>query len=206
MIRNNQVNGFYYTSNSHPTIEKIYDFQKLEKGWSYGEGIPFQESILDDAVSLIKEAIKFAFYTTDAFPGLDGEIMCTVYYHEHYLEFIIESDRSVTFSREKDGEEICYQEGLLLQDAKDKIKGFWQETWNTTSESSIQSIIMTHDLEGSTAWRSVAHQEYLLSESAVPSNRLEQFAHILKNIISPSQLARQSSDASQEIFYLATAS
>ena len=110
MIRNSQVNAFFIPSDiSTPTIEKIYDFKKLGNGWHYGEGIPFQESILDDAVSLIEETVKLAFYTTDAFPGLDGEIMCTIYYHDHYLEFTIESDSSVTFIRENGDEEICYQ-------------------------------------------------------------------------------------------------
>lgn len=134
----NRVN--YYTPptiQDYITVKKIRDFKKLEKGWHYGEGELFKDSMLDNAIALIREAFNLAFYTTDAFPGLNGEVLCTIYYGEHYLEFILEPDGSVIFSREKKGhessgeEEICYQEGLSLQDAKEKIGEFGKEIWNT---------------------------------------------------------------------------
>ena len=141
----NRVN-YYIPPNiqDYSTEKKIRDFKKLEKGWNYGEGEPFNVSILDNAISLIHEAFNLAFYTTDAFPGLNGEVMCTIYHGEHYLEFILEPDGSVTFSHEKGEEEICYQEGLSLQDAKEKIEEFGKEIWNTYA-SSIRNTIMTSE-------------------------------------------------------------
>lgn len=143
MRLNNQViYDFWPLENIPVTVKKIHDFKKLGKGWSYGEGEPFKDSILNNAISLIREAFNLAFYTTDTFPGLNGEVMCTIYYSNHYLEFILEPDGDVTFTREKGDEEICYQEGLSLQDAKEKIRELRKETWNTY-ESSTPDTIMT---------------------------------------------------------------
>lgn len=106
------------------TVKKIRSFKQLTQGWSYGEGKPFKDSILNDAISVIREAFNLGFNITDAFPGLDGEVMCTIYHEDHYLEFTLEPDGNVTFVREKSDDEICYLEGLSLQDAKEKIREF----------------------------------------------------------------------------------
>ena len=111
------------------TEKKIRRFGKLESGWHYGEGVPFQQSVLDGAISLNREAIRLAFYETDVFPGTDGEIMLVVYYGDRNLGFIFERDGSVTFCHEKGNEEICYQEGLSSQDARTKIAEFREKTW-----------------------------------------------------------------------------
>lgn len=133
MILKDGVNNSFWLLNVIPcaTVKKIHGFKKLEKGWHYGEGELFEDSILDNAASLIQEAFDLAFYTTDAFPGLNGEVICTIYYGDHYLEFILEPDDSITFSREKGDEEICYQEELSLQGAKEKIRQFRKEIWST---------------------------------------------------------------------------
>lgn len=104
------------------TVKKIHDFRTLVKGWSYGEGELFNNSVLNNAISLLQEASKLGFHTTDAFPGLNGEVMCTIYHENHYLEFVIELDGNITFVHEKSDDEICYQEGLSLQEAKKKVE------------------------------------------------------------------------------------
>ncbi len=141
--------GFYQLKDIPVTVKKIHDFKKLGKGWSYGEGEPFKGSILNDAISLIREAFNLAFYTTDAFPGLNGEVMCTIYHEDNYLEFTLEPDGNVTFAREKSDDEICYQEGLSLQDAKEKIGEFRKEIWNTYEFST--QYITTPECVGSLA-------------------------------------------------------
>ena len=103
------------------TTDKIRSFKQLKKGWSYGEGVPFKDSMLNDAISLIREANVAGFYRTNAFPGLNGEVMCTIYHKEHYLEFSIEIDGSVVFCREDGDDEVCYQEKLSLNDAKQNL-------------------------------------------------------------------------------------
>lgn len=105
-----------------PTERKIQGFKKLENGWHYGEGVALEQSILDNAIALHQEAIRLAFFETDAFPGFNGEVMFTIYFENHYLEFTLEPNGVVTFYREKDDEEICYQEGLSFEEAKAKIK------------------------------------------------------------------------------------
>lgn len=114
--------------NYQNTITKIRDFRKLGKGWSYGEGELFNDSIINDAISLIQESLNLSFDTTGAFPGLDGEVICTIYHNNHYLEFIIEIDGDITFSYEINDKEICYQEGLSSQDAKEKIRELYEST------------------------------------------------------------------------------
>ena len=122
----------------HPTTRKINDFKKLKKGWNFGEGVSFKKSILMDAVFLNQEAGRLGFFETDAFPGPNGEVMVTVYSGNHYLEFIIELDRSVTFRHEQAGEELYRQEALSLHEAESKIKEFHKQ-WSGY-ESSIENI------------------------------------------------------------------
>lgn len=209
MIQNSQVNAFYILSDiPNPTIGKVYNFKNLKDGWHYGEGISFQNSTIDNAISLIKQAVKLAFYATDAFPGLDGEIMCTIYFRDHYLEFIIESDGSITFVREEGDEEVCYQEGLSLQDAKEKIKEFRNETWNIY-ESSIQNIIMTHENTDSRVLHSGTPEVCQVSQLSVGSaywkpEKLR--AGILENITWESQRSLQSFGVSQQRSYQLAAS
>jgi len=135
------VSSFFpFYVNSHPTEEKIRGFKELQDGWHYGEGVSFDDTILDDAISLNQEAINLAFFDTDAFPGLDGEIMLTIYWGEHYLEFTLEPNGCATFYREESDEEIYYQEGLPFREIKAKIGEFRKETWRE-SESLVESIM-----------------------------------------------------------------
>src|SRR5688572_19040410 len=106
------------------TEKKIQSFKKLENGWHYGEGGPLEQAVIDNAILLNKEAIRLGFYETDAFPGVNGEIMFTIYFGNQYLEFIIEPVGNVTFSYEEEDEEVDYQEGLSFSDARMKIKEF----------------------------------------------------------------------------------
>ena len=114
---------------SQITERKIRGFRELERGWHYGEGVPIEQSTLDNAIVLHQEAVRLGFLETDAFPGLNGEVMFTIYLDDHYLEFILEPNGNVTFYREKSDEEISYQEGLSFQNAKEKIEQFRMEKW-----------------------------------------------------------------------------
>ena len=112
---------------TYPTERKLQEFKNLQNGWHYGEGVSFQQAIIDNTISLHQEAIRLTLFETNAFPGLNGEIMLAIYSGVHYLEFTLEPDDSVTFYREKDNEEICYQEELSLDKAKVKIEQFKKE-------------------------------------------------------------------------------
>ncbi len=97
------------------TLEKVQSFSKLKDNWSFGEGSEFNVQILNKALQLVKTAHALGFQETDTFPGLNGEIMVTLYLGQDYWEFTLESDGSVIFVYEK-GEETCvYEEGLPFE-------------------------------------------------------------------------------------------
>ena len=187
----------------HPTERKINKFLALDEGWHYGEGVPISKTIIQRAIQLNREAIRRAFYETDAFPGVNGEIMFTIYYGKHYLEFIIEPDKSVTASHELEDEEISYQEGLSFQEAKSKIEEFRKELWRE-SESSTEHIMIEkkEDLPASHSeiqgrmppvYQSSAQSVYNLPEKLSATTS--------ENIISKLQAILQFSGASQPIYY-----
>jgi hypothetical protein len=104
------------------THKKILSFRALKKGWHFGEGVPLDELKLTQAIELNREAVQLGFLRTNAFPGVDGEIRVTVYHQEHYLEFTIETDDTITYIHEIDNREIENREGLSLEEAKGEIK------------------------------------------------------------------------------------
>ena len=107
----------------HPTETKIREFKLLQAGWHYGQGVPPQDSTLNKAVELHREAQRHGFFYMEAFPGVSGEVMLVVYHKKHSLEFTLEVDGMVTFIHEIDGRDVAYEEGLSFEQAKAKIKG-----------------------------------------------------------------------------------
>ncbi len=103
------------------TIKKIHSFRELSEGWSYGEGIKLNENIIKKAVKLAEAAHRSGLSETDAFPGLNGEIMMTVYHKSDYWEFTIEPDERVTFVYERDDALLAYEEGLDFFEGLKKI-------------------------------------------------------------------------------------
>ena len=103
------------------TSKKIQSFRSLKEGWSFGEGVAFQSQILHKAIQLIKSAHALGFDETDAFPGINGEVMVTLYAGQDYWEFTIEADESVTFVYEAGDETRVYEEGLPFEFAVSMI-------------------------------------------------------------------------------------
>lgn len=97
------------------TIAKIESFAHLAEGWSYGEGRPLSEKVLDRATQLAKSASTLGFHETDAFPGVDGEVMVTVYRDNEYWEFTLHPTDTITFAYEKDERTLVYEEGLPFE-------------------------------------------------------------------------------------------
>lgn len=100
------------------TERKIAGFKELDTGWHYGEGVGAEQVAVDHATSLNHEAVRNRLIETDAFPGINGAVMLTIYLSDDDLEFTVEPDGTITFYRERAGEEICYQEGLTVQEAR----------------------------------------------------------------------------------------
>lgn len=127
------------STKQHSVLTKIRDFLQLKPGWHFGEGKPPDKNIIERALFLAERAIAVLF-NIDAFPGIDGEIMVTIYHYNHYLEFTFETDNSVTYVHEKDGKEVCYQEHLSFEIALKELDNFCEQIWNS-SELSTASIL-----------------------------------------------------------------
>lgn len=126
---NNSADQFYpqKPDSPHPTSRKIRSFKNLKSGWHFGEGTAFDDSILEMAASLNEFALSLGFYETDTFPGIDGSVMLTVYYYQHYLEFTLNPDGKVIYCREKGKEEIHEKFGLSVEDARKILTDFRKE-------------------------------------------------------------------------------
>jgi hypothetical protein len=97
------------------TVEKIQRFADFEVGWSFGEGVAFAQNTLNKAIQLAKTAYTLGFQETDAFPGLNGEVMITVYQDNEYWEFTLQPAETITFVYERDDETVTYEEGLPFE-------------------------------------------------------------------------------------------
>lgn len=136
------------------TIEKIDSFLKLEKGWHYGEGDVPSKKTVESAKNLAEQAIWSSF-DTNAFPGIDGEILVTVYSKDYCLEFTVESDGKIIFVYEFNDQEIEYSEGLNFREAQKKLDDFCEriynkKEWNTSGLST--SPIMIPEESVLSAW------------------------------------------------------
>lgn len=187
------------------TVRKIRGFAQLKTGWHYGEGIPFEQSILNNAIALNREAIRSGFLETDTFPGLNGEVVLAIYFADHYLEFIIEPNGSITFYYEKGDEEIAYQEGLPLQDAKEKIRQFRAEKWIasdsltgriTTTPEGLDLTVSPLGIPDATTpeSRSLIQSAYSMAE--------EVSANISAYFIEQLQMTPPSTGVSRQTYYL----
>lgn len=171
-----------------PVAQKIRGFADLEPGWNFGEGLPLDNSVLEDAISLNAFAVDQGFVDTDAFPGPNGEVLLAIYHRRHYLEFIIEPDRSITFSREESGTELLYQEDLTLEEAKTLISEFSEEVW-TSSAYSTGSTTIARVFTASQALLSAPRVATAGSPSSAPSafpNQVGQFVNIYGHTIQQS--------------------
>ena len=137
------MNNTIVTAHKFEVLEKIDSFLELEKGWHYGEGIAFSKETVSMAKKFAEQAI-WSVFDTDAFPGIDGEIMVTVYFEDHYLEFTIESSGEIEYVYEFKDEEIDESENLNFREAEEKLDKFCENIWHT-SGLSTESILITKE-------------------------------------------------------------
>jgi hypothetical protein len=199
----------FYTSSflkAQGTRRKIKGFMHFDEGWSYGYGEKFNLQVVEEALALHTELIRIGISKTDAFPGLSGEVMVTGYYHNHYLEFIVEPDLTITFTHEVGDDEVFYQEGLSTQQAITHLREFYQ--W-MQYEFLIKNTIMTEKGEGSKAsLLEILEQKTLASPSSAKNvylKREDRFVNISESI-TPQSLENLlfSGDSQQRYFHLVT--
>jgi hypothetical protein len=94
------------------TERKIRSFAQLPQGWHYGAGGPIAGEIIHIACQYLWHLMMLGFVETDAFPGVDGEVMVTAYRGKHCIELTVELDRSFAVAHQFDGEDRFHEVGL----------------------------------------------------------------------------------------------
>lgn len=113
--------------------KKLNEFRYLPEGWHYGQGVPIDTSVYDRAISLQKFISFIGFTATDSFPGVDGDVMLTVYRGDHYIEISIEKNLSITLIHEKNDKEIICKPDLDIDKAKYLLLEIARSIWNISA-------------------------------------------------------------------------
>jgi hypothetical protein len=125
------------------TAMKILSFNRLPRGWHYGDGGPLSRARIDAALSLFWRMNLLGF-DTDAFPGAHGELMVAGNSANHYIEAIAEADNSISIVYEVNDAEVLSASNISLEKADEILKNIAAEMasrdrWNTLG-SYIQNI------------------------------------------------------------------
>jgi hypothetical protein len=117
------------------TAKKIQSFGKLPDGWHYGTGERAPDSIVSIALEYLSYFTILGFEETDAFPGIDGEIMLTAYKRSHCIEVTVEVDKTFTIAHQIDRKDHTYETDLSGISASLEItrivREIEQEEWNS---------------------------------------------------------------------------
>jgi hypothetical protein len=127
------------------TIQKVREFEALPLGWHFGDGVPPSREGLKSAQILLTRAEGLDFRDADAFPGADGEIQIAIYRADDDYEFTIERNGTITFAHDKNGKEIAYQPGLLLEEAVETLVQLSDRTWLSLDFSTTNTMIRIED-------------------------------------------------------------
>jgi hypothetical protein len=178
-----------------PVESKLRQFRSLQAGWHYGEGKAIDPASLERALDLYQAAIRLAPYEMDAFPGLNGEVVLTVYREDRCLEFTLEPNGTVTFSYEQGDQEVSYVEGLSLEQARDRIKEFRQSwlgsdsfTVNTTTGESTDSEVSLSRITGtplgsqSLVWTASMRPEPLSASTSDDTTLLSRMSRLFSGV------------------------
>lgn len=110
-------------ANQIATNDKLWSFVALPVGWHYGQGAAPSIELISLLVEINNQVYRLGFPKTDAFPGINGNLMLTIYYGEHLIDLTVEPNgRTCTYSYEKNGEEVAYEEDISLSTAMEMIK------------------------------------------------------------------------------------
>ncbi len=101
------------------SLQKIEQFRNLDKGWHYNEGVPTTQEIARKAITLIRNSP----FDTDVFPGIDGEIMVTMYHKKHYWEYTIETYGKVTFVHQINNKDVAYDDHISFNSVLENLNG-----------------------------------------------------------------------------------
>jgi hypothetical protein len=120
-----------FVSRELSTESKIKGFLKLDDGWNYGFGARFSEGQVNRALSIHRFFIQLGISTTDAFPGMAGEISVTGYKDEYYLEYTIINPTTSSFVARKNNVIISQSFRIEMGAALKEMVDVVGEIWNT---------------------------------------------------------------------------
>jgi hypothetical protein len=142
------------------TAEKVLSFGSLRPGWHYGEGVAPKQKAIEAALTIFWQFYFAGFEDTDAFPGIDGEIMVTAYHGDHYLEVLVETDGTMNFSYEFAGEDALLpaSERRPAAAIKEKIEEIAREIWSTSGSYIATTLTPDPHKTASRVWHSKTPQ------------------------------------------------
>jgi hypothetical protein len=111
------------------TRRKIEDIRGLLPGWRYGQGVKFDNRVLEVALELNSFAKELLLFETDVFPFESGDLLLTVYFGDHHLELTIDRNAMIDIAVNKNDDEIKYVEGQTVEQVKEDIKEFRKLVW-----------------------------------------------------------------------------
>ena len=117
------------------TVRKIESFAELRAGWHFGEGGPISRDRISVAKEFHNTLISLGFTTTDAFPGVNGEIMLAAYVGQRCIEIVIEADDTISLVYEESGQTLLEAGGLTADAARSHLRKIAEAIWNTHASS-----------------------------------------------------------------------
>jgi hypothetical protein len=137
------------------TQSKITGFLKLPVGWHYGKGRAPSKDFVAKALVYVSFYNLLGIEKTDAFPGIDGEIMVTGYYGTNVIETTLELDGTFRFCHEKGDVEIKYQEALSASGLSELLLSAAPETecekWYSSGLSTPTTTLITTQVVSKTS-------------------------------------------------------
>lgn len=111
------------------TANKIFDFCMIEPNWHYGAGeVPKMETV-QIALHINQELGRAGFRKTNAFLGVDGQIVVTGYHDSMCFEATVETDGSITIAHEVNDVDVDYKENASLDETRQYIHIIGKQIW-----------------------------------------------------------------------------
>jgi len=156
VININFVNHFQWkwsvSDDSNLTEQKILSFKNLKPGWRYGEGVEINPYAISTGIALNKEASNLGFMKTSATPIENGGISLIILHDNDELEFVIDSENSIYYYLEQNGEEIVEEPELNKEQTLKKINDYWESkcmqsgclSWGNISPNNTNLTVQLH--------------------------------------------------------------
>jgi hypothetical protein len=133
------------------TDKKVASFKNIPSGWHYGEGVAPSSAMIDNARDWLNKIAEVGFTTTNAFPGVGGEIMVSGCNDDHNIEIVLEIDGTISFYEEKDDESVTSIDHGELTEVEEALARAAGNQWSI-SDFSINDILSRTKID-SFDWR-----------------------------------------------------